>query len=74
MPLSAILQLSNIQFVKADVRDVSALGGNVHMLEQVAQLLGMSPEKLSQTLTNQTNYVHQVIYTVLLNIEQTMMQ
>ena len=53
MPLSAILQLSNIQFVKADVRDVSALGGNVHMLEQVAQLLGMSPDKLAQTLTNQ---------------------
>ena len=74
MLLSAILQLSNIQFVKADVGMCQHWVVNVHMLEQVAQLLGMSPEKLSQTLTNQTNYVHQVIYTILLNIEQTMMQ
>ena len=53
MLLSAILQLSNIQFVKADVGMCQHWVVNVHMLEQVAQLLGMSPDKLAQTLTNQ---------------------
>ena len=55
MLLSAILLLSSIQFVKADVS--AKLVVNVHMLEKVAQLLDMSSDKLTQTLTNQTKYV-----------------
>ena len=75
MLLSAILLLSNIQCIKADVRDVSAkLVVNVHMLEQVAQLLGMSPDKLTHTLTIRQIMSTMLIYTVVLNIEQSMMQ
>ena len=72
--LSAILLLSNVQFVEADARDVSASVANVHVLEQVARLLGVSPDDLAQTLTNRTNYVRKEIYTVLLNVEQSMVQ
>ena len=62
MLLSAILLLSSIQFVKADVS--AKLVVNVHMLEKVAQLLDMSSDKLTQTLTNQTKYVSRCWYTI----------
>ena len=62
MLLSAILILSSIQFVKADVS--AKLMVNVHMLEKVAQLLDMSSDKLTQTLTNQTKYVSRCWYTI----------
>ena len=72
--LSAILLLSNIQFVEADMRGMSAPVANVHILEQVAQLLGMLPNDLAQMLMNQTNYIHKETYTVLLNVKQNIMQ
>ena len=72
--LSAILLLSNIQFVEADMRGMSASVANVYILEQVAQLLGMLPNDLAQMLMNQTNYIHKETYTVLLNVKQNIMQ
>ena len=50
--LSAVLLLRNIQFIKADTRDFAASVANVHMLQQVVQLLGVSPNELVQTPTN----------------------
>ena len=61
--LSVILLLSNIQFVEADVRGMLASVANVHILEHVAQLLGMLPNDLAQMLMNQTNYIHKKTYT-----------
>ena len=55
--LSVILLLSNIQFVEADVRGMLASVANVHILEHVAQLLGMLPNDLAQLPINQTNYI-----------------
>ena len=72
--LSAILLLSNVQFVEADARDVSASVANMHVLDQVAHLLGLSSDELAQTLTNRTNYVRKETYTILLNVEQSMAQ
>lgn len=72
--LSAILLLSNLQFIDADSRDVSASVANTPVLEQVARLLGVSPEDLAQTLTNRTNYVRKEVYSVLLDVEQSMAQ
>ncbi|KAI6042199.1 glycosyltransferase family 2 protein [Pisolithus marmoratus] len=72
--LSIILLLSNIQFVEADARDVSASVANIPVLEQVARLLGVPPEDLAQVLTNKSNYVRKELYTVLLNVEQSMAQ
>ncbi|KAI5987740.1 glycosyltransferase family 2 protein [Pisolithus orientalis] len=72
--LSTILLLSNIQFVEADAKDVSASVSNMPVLEQVARLLGVPPEDLAQVLTNKSNYVRKELYTVLLNVEQSMAQ
>lgn len=72
--LVAILLLSNIQFTEADARDVSAYVANAHVLEQVAKLLGVSVEDLTQVLTNKTSYVRKELYTVLLNVEQSAAQ
>ena len=72
--LSAILLLSNIQFVEADVRGMLASVANVHILEHVAQLLGVLPNDLAQMLMNQTNYIHKKTYTVFLNVKQNMVQ
>ena len=73
-PLSAILLLSNIQFVEADVSGMLASVANVHILEHVAQLLGMLPNDLAQLLINQTNYIYKETYTVFLNVKQHMVQ
>ncbi|KAH7887285.1 glycosyltransferase family 2 protein [Phlebopus sp. FC_14] len=70
----AILLLSNVQFTEADAKDVSASVANMPVLEQAARLLGIAPEDLAQTLTNKTNYVRKELYTVLLNVEQSMAQ
>ena len=56
------------------MRGMSAPVANVHILEQVAQLLGMLPNDLAQMLMNQTNYIHKETYTVLLNVKQNIMQ
>ena len=72
--LSVILLLSNIQFVEADVRGMLASVANVHILEHVAQLLGMLPNDLAQMLMNQTNYIHKKTYTVFFNVKQNMVQ
>ena len=49
-----LLSASNIQFVKADMRGISASVANVHMLQQVVRLLGVSPNEFAQTLSNRT--------------------
>ncbi|KAG6332690.1 hypothetical protein ID866_6397 [Astraeus odoratus] len=72
--LSAILLLSNVQFVEADAKDVSASVANTPVVDQVARLLGVPSEDLAQTLTNKTNYVRKEVYTVLLDVEQSMAQ
>ncbi|KAH7923638.1 glycosyltransferase family 2 protein [Leucogyrophana mollusca] len=72
--LVAILHLSNLQFTEADARDVSAYVANTPILDQAARLLGITPEDLSQTLTNKTSYVRKELYTVLLNVEQSAAQ
>ncbi|KAI0940344.1 hypothetical protein AcV5_001478 [Taiwanofungus camphoratus] len=72
--LTAILLLGNLQFGEADARDVSAYVSNVPVLEQVARLLGVSPEELGETLTNRTSYVRKELYTVMLNAQQSAAQ
>ena len=72
--LVAILLLSNIQFTEADARDVSAYVANAPVLEQVARLLGVPADDLTQVMTNKTNYVRKELYTVLLNVEQSAAQ
>ncbi|EGN94962.1 glycosyltransferase family 2 protein [Serpula lacrymans var. lacrymans S7.3] len=72
--LVVILLLGNLQFTEADARDVSAYVANTQVLDQIARLLGVSSEDLTQTLTNKTNYVRKELYTVLLNAEQSAAQ
>jgi chitin synthase len=72
--LVAILLLGNLQFGEADHTDVSAYISNPPVLDHVARLLGISPEDLTQTLTNKTSYVRKDIYMSLLNAEQSAAQ
>lgn len=69
--LVAILLLGNLEFTEADSKDVSAYIANTQTLDQVARMLGVSSEDLTQTLTNKTSYVRKELYTVLLSAEQS---
>lgn len=70
----AILELGNLQFVDGDQHDFAAYISNAPVLNHASRLLGVSPEELSQTLTNKTSYVRKELYTVLLNAEQSSAQ
>ncbi|KAK7037679.1 hypothetical protein VNI00_010904 [Paramarasmius palmivorus] len=72
--LIAILLLGNIHFVDGDMHDTSAYVANTQVLDQVARLLGVASEDLSQVLTNKTSYVRKELYTVLLNAQQSAAQ
>ena len=72
--LVAILQLGNLQFADGDASDVSAYVSNAPVLDQVARLLGVAPDELSQVLTNKTSYVRKELYTVILNAQQSSAQ
>ena len=72
--LVAILILGNVQFGEGDARDVSAYVSNPLVLEQAANLLGISSEELGETLTNKTSYVRKELYTVMLNATQSAAQ
>ncbi|PCH40709.1 glycosyltransferase family 2 protein [Wolfiporia cocos MD-104 SS10] len=72
--LVAILLLSNIQFTEADARDVSAYVANPLILEEVARLLGVPLDELTETMTNKTSYVRKELYTVMLNAQQSAAQ
>ncbi|KAL0950335.1 hypothetical protein HGRIS_010306 [Hohenbuehelia grisea] len=72
--LVAILLLGNLQFHDGDAHDVSAFVFNAPVLDQASRLLGVSPDDLSQILTNKTSYVRKELYTVLLNAEQSSRQ
>ncbi|KAF9266073.1 glycosyltransferase family 2 protein [Marasmius fiardii PR-910] len=72
--LITILLLGNIQFLDGDMHDVSAYVANAQVLDQVSRLLGITPEDLSQVLTNKTSYVRKELYTVLLNAQQSSAQ
>ncbi|EJF62220.1 chitin synthase [Dichomitus squalens LYAD-421 SS1] len=69
--LVAILLLGNLQFGEADARDVSAYVMNTPVLDQVARLLGVPTEELSEVLTNKTSYVRKELYTVMMNAQQS---
>ncbi|CDO75020.1 Glycosyltransferase Family 2 protein [Trametes cinnabarina] len=69
--LVAILLLGNLQFGEADARDVSAYVSNRPVLDQVARLLGVPAEDLSEVLTNKTSYVRKELYTVMMNAQQS---
>ncbi|KAH9947205.1 chitin synthase [Amylocystis lapponica] len=49
---------------RSDARDVSAYVSNMPVLDQVARLLGIASDELSETLTNRTSYVRKELYTV----------
>ncbi|KAF8642787.1 hypothetical protein AX16_009420 [Volvariella volvacea WC 439] len=72
--LVAILLLGNLEFRDGDAHDVSAYVFNTQVLDQVARLLGVPVDELSQVLTNKTSYVRKELYTVLLNAEQSSLQ
>ncbi|KAI0677685.1 chitin synthase [Trametes maxima] len=72
--LVAILLLGNLQFGEADARDVSAYVSNRPVLDQVAGLLGVPAEELSEVLTNKTSYVRKELYTVMMNAQQSAAQ
>ncbi|KAI0048077.1 P-loop containing nucleoside triphosphate hydrolase protein, partial [Auriscalpium vulgare] len=72
--LAAILLLGNVQFGEGDARDVSAYVVNPIVVDQIARLLGVSSEDLSQTLTNKTSYVRKELYTVLMDAKQSAVQ
>ncbi|KAL0070282.1 hypothetical protein AAF712_002774 [Marasmius tenuissimus] len=72
--LITILLLGNLQFVDGDMHDSSAYVSNTQVLDQVARMLGVAPEELSQVLTNKTSYVRKELYTVLLNARQSAAQ
>ncbi|KAG6809077.1 hypothetical protein H0H92_001693 [Tricholoma furcatifolium] len=72
--LVAILLMGNLQFQNGDAHTVSAYIHNTHVLDQVARLLGTTPDELSQVLTNKTSYVRKELYTVLLSAEQSATQ
>jgi chitin synthase len=70
----AVLLLGNLQFGEGDAHDVSAHVSNYQVLEQVAKLLGVAPDELSQILTNRTSYVRKELFTTLLDKEQSARQ
>lgn len=72
--LSAILLLGNIEFGEADAQDVSAYVVNMPVLQQAANLLGVSAEELAETLTVKTTYVRKELFSVLLNAKQSAVQ
>ncbi|KAG6917556.1 hypothetical protein DXG01_002025 [Tephrocybe rancida] len=72
--LVAILLMGNLQFHDGDAHTVSAYIHNTHVLDQLARLLGTTPDDLSQVFTNKTNYVRKELYTVLLSAEQSAAQ
>ena len=72
--LVAILLLGNLQFGEADARDVSAYVANQPVLDQVARMLGVPAEELSEVLTNKTSYVRKELYTVMMNAQQSATQ
>lgn len=72
--LVAVLLLGNVQFGEADARDVSAYVANQPVLDQVARLLGVPAEDLSEVLTNKTSYVRKELYTVMMNAQQSAAQ
>ncbi|KAF9443985.1 glycosyltransferase family 2 protein [Macrolepiota fuliginosa MF-IS2] len=72
--LVAILLLGNLQFADPDAKDVAAYISTPEVLDQAARLLGVSPEDLTQVLTNKTSYVRKELYTILLNADQAAAQ
>jgi chitin synthase len=70
----AVLLLGNLQFGAGDAHDVSAHVSNLHVLEQVAKLLGVAEDELTQILTNRTSYVRKELFTTLLDAEQSACQ
>ncbi|KAH7888944.1 glycosyltransferase family 2 protein [Phlebopus sp. FC_14] len=72
--LAAILLLGNVEFAEADAQDVSAYVINMPVLQQAANLLGVSAEELSETLTLKTSYVRKELFTVLLDAKQSAAQ
>ncbi|CAG8448686.1 13567_t:CDS:10 [Ambispora leptoticha] len=69
--LSAILLLGNIEFVNPgrNARDEAASIKNHHVLDSVAEQLGVPSSKLEQTLTYKTKYIRKELCTVFLNAE-----
>ncbi|CAG8454713.1 848_t:CDS:10 [Ambispora gerdemannii] len=69
--LSAILLLGNIEFVNPgrNARDEAASIKNHHVLDLVAEQLGVPSSKLEQTLTYKTKYLRKELCTVFLNAE-----
>ncbi|OSX59590.1 glycosyltransferase family 2 protein [Postia placenta MAD-698-R-SB12] len=72
--LVAILLLGNVQFTEPDGRDVSAYVANPLVLEEVARLLGVSQDDLTEAITNRTSYVRKELYTVMLDAQQSAAQ
>ena len=72
--LMAILLLGNIEFVEGVSREDTAHVVNTLVLDQIARLLGVSPEDLAQAMTIKTSYVRKELYTVLLSPEQSAIQ
>ena len=70
----AILPLGNLQFGEADARNVSAYVANQLVLDQVARLLGVPSEDLSEIFTNKTSYVRKELYTVMMSAQQSSLQ
>ncbi|KAG9288075.1 hypothetical protein G9A89_017670 [Geosiphon pyriformis] len=69
--LSAILLLGNIEFVSPgkNARDEAASIKNHHLLDTVAEYLGVPTFELEQTLTYKTKYISKELCTVFLNAE-----
>ncbi|CAO1634865.1 unnamed protein product [Sympodiomycopsis kandeliae] len=70
--VSAILMLGNIQFSDHDGHDAtfeSAHVTNPQILDDAADLLGVSSEDLSQALTNKSRFVRKELITSFLNAE-----
>lgn len=73
--LSAILLLGNIEFQNSgnDSHLSSNQGAEVvttECLEDAAELLGLFPEELAQTLTNQSRWVHGELISSLLDVDE----
>ncbi|RHZ75834.1 hypothetical protein Glove_209g12 [Diversispora epigaea] len=68
--LSAILLLGNIEFTNpGKAKDEAANIKNRHVLDMVAQYLGVPAFKLEQTLTFKSTYIGKELCTVFLNAE-----
>ncbi|CAO1625037.1 unnamed protein product [Parajaminaea phylloscopi] len=70
--VSAVLLLGNVEFSDHGGHDASFEAAHVtnpHILEDAADLLGVSPEELTQTLTNRSVFVRKELVTSLLNAE-----